>query len=309
MEVVNVGFEDIFSVIIKDTRAHTLANDIIVYDHEFQSIMDGFCPDEMPPVRLDAMAFFLCSYGEISLRVDYQTHQLTKGMVLLLDNRHILETISVSNSYEGYTLIISREFLLSFIDSAPDVRKLIANKSTPAEPMTKLEDDELRRLVDIILRIKRNVQNTGHTFQSYMVRMEVNSFILDLADIFLKKTADGTILQRKETRKDDILQKFMHLVLTHCRQEHEVAFYAHKLYMTSGNLSRVLTNATGKSPSKWLNETLVADAKILLRKPDTNIQQIAETLHFADQSSFGKFFKKHTGTTPMEFRNNVQRVK
>ncbi len=305
MEVINVAFEDIFSVSIKDSRAHTLANDIIVYDHEFLSSTEVFCPDEMPPVRLDAMAFFLCSYGELSLRVDYQTHRLTKGMVLLLDNRHILETISISNSYEGYTLIVSREFLLSFIESAPDVRKLIT-KGTPAEPMTKLEDDELRRLVDIILRVKRHVQNTEHTFQSYMVRMEVNSFILELADIFLKKTADGTIFQRKEGRKEDILQKFMQLVLTYCRKEHEVAFYAGKLHMTPGNLSRVMTNSTGKSPSKWLNEALVADAKILLRKPDTNIQQIAEMLHFADQSSFGKFFKKHMGVTPMEFRGNVQ---
>ncbi len=306
MEVINVAFEDIFSVSIKDTRAHTMANDIIVYDHEFLNTMDVFCPDEMPPVRLDAMAFFLCTYGEISLRVDYQTHRLTKGTMLLLTNRHILETIHVSNSYEGYTLIISQEMMLSCIDWALDLRKLI-NSGPPLDPLVKLEEDEMRRLVEVVQRLKRNMKNTDHTFQNYMVRVEVNSFIMELADIFAKKTANGTVTPKKESRKDDILQKFIHLILTHGRKEHEVTFYAQQLYMTPGNLSRILTNSTGKPPLKWINEMLVADAKILLRKPDTNVQQIAETLNFADQSSFGKFFKKHTGVTPMEFRAGQSR--
>ncbi|MDR2384501.1 MAG: helix-turn-helix domain-containing protein, partial [Tannerella sp.] len=34
---------------------------------------------------------------------------------------------------------------------------------------------------------------------------------------------------------------------------------------------------------------------------------IADELNFGDQSSFGKFFKKHTGLTPKEYRKSVQK--
>ena len=42
----------------------------------------------------------------------------------------------------------------------------------------------------------------------------------------------------------------------------------------------------------------------MLRKPDMTIQQITEALNFSDQSSFGKFFKKHVGSSPKKYREN-----
>ena len=37
-------------------------------------------------------------------------------------------------------------------------------------------------------------------------------------------------------------------------------------------------------------------------------QQIAEELAFSDQSSFGKFFKKHSGMTPMKYRQSLRKT-
>jgi AraC-like DNA-binding protein len=38
------------------------------------------------------------------------------------------------------------------------------------------------------------------------------------------------------------------------------------------------------------------------------IQQIAEMMSFSDQSSFGKFFKKHTGMSPLKYRQNLRKT-
>jgi AraC-like DNA-binding protein len=46
----------------------------------------------------------------------------------------------------------------------------------------------------------------------------------------------------------------------------------------------------------------MTEAKILLRNPSLSIQQIADQLNFSDQSSFGKFFKKHHRMSPLEYR-------
>ncbi len=104
------------------------------------------------------------------------------------------------------------------------------------------------------------------------------------------------------TQTDAVIRKFLQLLLQHFKEQHEVGFYAKELCMTHGNLTRVMTHASGKSPLKWIHDALIAEAKTLLRKPDVSMQQIAEELHFGDQSSFSKFFKKHTGMAPTEFR-------
>jgi len=47
---------------------------------------------------------------------------------------------------------------------------------------------------------------------------------------------------------------------------------------------------------------VIIEAKVLLRTPSYNVAQVAEELHFSDQFFFAKFFKKHTGLTPSQFR-------
>ncbi|WP_233552114.1 helix-turn-helix domain-containing protein [Parabacteroides sp. AF48-14] len=49
---------------------------------------------------------------------------------------------------------------------------------------------------------------------------------------------------------------------------------------------------------------LIVEAKILLKAPQATVQQVADVLHFSDQSTFGKFFKKHMGISPMEYRKS-----
>ena len=46
----------------------------------------------------------------------------------------------------------------------------------------------------------------------------------------------------------------------------------------------------------------------MLREPEMSIQQVAEALSFPDQSSFGKFFKKHTGLSPLKYRQNLKKT-
>ena len=46
-----------------------------------------------------------------------------------------------------------------------------------------------------------------------------------------------------------------------------------------------------------------------LRYTDMTMQQIADDLHFANASFFGKYFKEHTGMTPMEYRTKYHQHK
>ena len=62
---------------------------------------------------------------------------------------------------------------------------------------------------------------------------------------------------------------------------------------------------SGKTVSKWINDALIAEAKILLRDMDMSIQRISEELDFSNPSSFCKFFKRQLGQTPLEYRNSL----
>ena len=82
----------------------------------------------------------------------------------------------------------------------------------------------------------------------------------------------------------------------------EVTFYADKLCVTSDYLSKVVREYDGQSAAKWIINAVITEAKILLREPDKTINQIARESNFPDQSTFGKFFKRNTGLSPLEYK-------
>lgn len=108
---------------------------------------------------------------------------------------------------------------------------------------------------------------------------------------------------KQYSRKQAICHRFMQLVRDHGAQEHQVAFYSEKLCITPRYLHQITVRYMGgRSPKQLIDEQLVAEIKVLLSEPDLSVTEIAERLHFTDQSCLTRFFKKHTGLSPRDSR-------
>jgi AraC family transcriptional regulator, transcriptional activator of pobA len=87
------------------------------------------------------------------------------------------------------------------------------------------------------------------------------------------------------------------------RAEHQLGFYAEKLGMTVDRLNDHVKRATGVTAGHLIRQRVLTEAKRQLVFTAQPIQDIAEELAFSDPSHFARFFRKHTGTTPHEFRD------
>ena len=104
------------------------------------------------------------------------------------------------------------------------------------------------------------------------------------------------------------MKGFAELLSKHIRTETNIEFYAEKLCISKQYLSLIVKEKTQVSVGKIISIMRVEEASRLLRDPELTLQQIAEELSFADQSSFGKFFKKHSGMTPMKYRQSLRKT-
>lgn len=91
-------------------------------------------------------------------------------------------------------------------------------------------------------------------------------------------------------------------MLQNYESQRRVSFYADKLCVTPKNLAKVVKGVTGHSVQEWINEVVVIEAKRCLKTSDMSVFQISERLHFMTPSSFVRFFRQHTGFTPLEYR-------
>lgn len=104
-------------------------------------------------------------------------------------------------------------------------------------------------------------------------------------------------------RTSEICAAFFSELKASFREEHRLEYYASVLCMTSRYLFVCVKSVTGKSPRYWIEFYVLSEAKRLLKETDWTIDRISDTLGFGSQSVFGKFFKRLSGFSPLEYRN------
>lgn len=253
-------------------------------------------------VRLNALALFLVLEGEADLAVDHMPYKLGKNSFLTLMPTHTLRMIKVRDDFHGYLVAVSK----SFMDDCGPLFQKNSSMSRYMEirknPCALLESEEAGTIRSQMLSVRFRIGQTFHYFHKEVMRNALISLFLELGNIFAAKKdfPPSPALSRKE----DLLEQFLKLLFENCREQHGVTYYAERLFITPQYLSLILKTLTGKSANKWIDDALIMEAKVLLKAPQATVQQVADMLHFSDQSTFGKFFKKHMGLSPMEYRKS-----
>jgi AraC family transcriptional activator of pobA len=79
--------------------------------------------------------------------------------------------------------------------------------------------------------------------------------------------------------------------------------YAKSLSIHVNHLNRSVKETTGKTTTEHIAARITREARALLQHTDWNISEIAYGLGFEYPAYFTNFFKKNTGTSPIEIRH------
>jgi len=80
---------------------------------------------------------------------------------------------------------------------------------------------------------------------------------------------------------------------------------AKSLNISYSGFRRAFKEFTGTSPSKYMMELKLNEAKLLLSTTSQSVKNISYSLNFENPEYFSVFFKKRTGITPLDYRNTV----
>ena len=117
---------------------------------------------------------------------------------------------------------------------------------------------------------------------------------------------DNNSLKNQNTYEGEVLENLFQLIEDHVSYEKQVRFYVESLSLTAFQLNSILKSTLGKTCLQLLNEQLILESKRNLLATTKQIKEIAFQLGYEDPSYFSRFFKKHTGYTPDDFRQTHQ---
>lgn len=269
--------------------------DILVADLNSQ---DVFLND---PVRVNALQVLLVLEGSIDLSIDYVLFQASTNTLVTIMPTHITKVMKYSPNFKGRLMAVSRAFLEQSM-MPNHSSSMIQYMKIRKNPTILLQESEIKTLDECMLRLRQTILQTSHHLQRLLIQNTLMGFFIEMGNIFSERKEYNT--PPSLTRKEELFESFLRILYMYCKEQHVVSFYAEQLYITPQYLSLILKELTGRSANKWIDEALMQEAKILLKAPQATVQQVADALHFSDQSTFGKFFKKHAGMSPMEYRKN-----
>lgn len=141
---------------------------------------------------------------------------------------------------------------------------------------------------------------SGLEHSTALIQSEINTLLLDLERIGLDK--------RRYTALPDLLLKYRMLVEKQYTATRLVQKYAGQLGVSANYLNVLVRKYLGKSALNLINERVILEIKRRLLRTEKGVSEIAYELGFDELSYFSRFFKRHTGMTPIAFREKMNEM-
>lgn len=280
-----------YDVDLSEKVSHILTADVWV-THDFSA---GMVPDISDPIKFSANVSIFVKEGDISAELDLHPLDISAPCIVNIRRDQILQIRGFSKDFRCSFMVISKRFTNNLHLLLKDCHPFISASRSQVISIDKRMAESFNRFYSHIAEIFSNNENP-YGYQA--MALAVASFFLETAYRCFEYA-----IQKPSTTGSRLSDKFIELVQQHFKKERFLDFYARELKVTSKHLSRTLKKCTGFSAVEWIDRYVILEAKVLLKSTNLNIQQIADELHFPSQSFFGKYFKKHVGLTPLEFRN------
>lgn len=251
------------------------------------------------PCRIDAVLIIVCVNGKMEYEVNLNRYEMTAHSILVNMPENIVQLCGFEN-LEAYAILVSTDFLQNMPIGL--MQKANYTASTRKHCLFEVPEDllhGLRPYYDLIQSsLMRVVPETDEIAKGLL-----QSFLFSIYGLMQEFQKQGGMEpDRNASRGVRLLfDRFMEFLNQYHQQERTVQFYADKLCVSPKYLCTTIRDYSGKTPSEWICDYVIAEAKSLLHYSGLSAQDVAFRLNFPTQSSFGKFFKQKTGYSPMQY--------
>ncbi len=194
---------------------------------------------------------------------------------------------------KGFVLLFSMEMGAEFLQARD--RAFFKTKYEQA-PSLSLDAKTFETVSDYLLKMDEEWKG-GEAYWSTVVG-GLLSVLMALLHRERKRQGNELRISSPEAHSE----RFLSLLDQHFHQWQKADLYAEALGINEKQLQQVCKKDFGKSVRALIQERVLLEAKRLLYHSDKNSNEIAYLLNFNDPAYFGRFFKKHSGFSPQQFR-------
>ena len=260
--------------------------------------MEELFQDLKYPRRVEDVAYILCCEGSATLRLNLLKRQINKHDLLTLPPGVIMQLVEHTSDFRVYVFLYSYKLVtnMSLVRASMPYLKTVTDN-----PLISLTEDEALWMKDFFCIVGKKCHRLEEEEHVEFLRNMIMGLMYEVTALYKKKQAAIT---EKNSRSIQLFKDLTILVMKYYRTERHVNFYAQKLCISPKHLTSTVKALTGRNVSSIIAAAVILDAKTQLHSSNNTVKQIAYSLNFPNASFFGKYFRRHTGMTPLDYRNS-----
>jgi transcriptional regulator GlxA family with amidase domain len=106
----------------------------------------------------------------------------------------------------------------------------------------------------------------------------------------------------RSSHDDEPIQRAQKWLFSHFREPVDLDDLATKVGMSPRNFARRFKTATGEAPLAYVHRLRIDTARHYLESAHRSVQEICNEIGYEDVAFFRNLFRRHTGTSPREYR-------
>lgn len=268
------------------------------------------------PQVLTYGAILICRKGKAMLNVNYKDWELCEGAVITLFPNDVVE-LKVDGDFKSpqtengdcKSPQTANSFQAEILKYNPSLLRE-ASLQLERTVYSSLREDRCRQDTPVVTNIingmfsllKVYFDQSECTCISQLVLCQLKAFFIGFHE-YLQRNPQYRPDEVKSYRVRELFNRFMMLLEKDYKISRDVNYYAEKLNISSKYLTNIVSQVTGHTPKTIIDQYVILQLKMHLKRTTQSIKEMAWEFHFADVSFFCRYFKKHTGLTPQQIRS------
>lgn len=272
-----------------------VSEDIVARENVSAEALSGYLDN---PCNIKGTIFIVCTQGSMEVTLNHGRYVIGENDYITLLNNSFIQVHRISPdiciSCAGFSLAIMHE--IEFFKKAFDYLFIIFEK-----PVRHISE-ELQLYMIRSISLWKMIRGVPEIYSNKEVlRSMLDTCIQTSIAMYYQDNSEER--WAKSPKKLKMSRHFLKLVTMHYRTERGIAYYAQLLGTSKENLCRNIKSCTNLTPLDVIDSIIMMDAKSQLQSTNNSIKEIGISLGFDNLATFCRFFRKHTGVSPLRYRD------
>ncbi|MGG5508234.1 MULTISPECIES: helix-turn-helix domain-containing protein [unclassified Myroides] len=228
--------------------------------------------------------------------IDLQAYEVKQGDVIFL-NTWQQHSWTYNTTTQGYLLSFTPSFITQFVSDHLFVHNLPYYKRFTSHHLLELKYELSEWVQETMDRMHDEYETENGEYLNL-----VRAYLLEILLLCQKEIDKAESNNSNNVKSNELVKAFESLIDKHFYEYRFPKEYAKVLLVTPNYLNALCQKIKNKSAGDMIRDRILIECKRLLIHTNLSASEIAYQLNFKDNSYFSRFFKKHIGIAPDEFR-------